>query len=102
MKAKVINKQNERYGKIFEVVENNQRFCTILDGNTKVDYGHSEIAFVCVTCGTADKTGLIDGMCTDCYDMYLDIGKTGEQINKKKAKDKKSLEKRRTISGYVG
>ena len=100
MKAMIINKTNERYGKIFEVVENNQRFCTIQDGETKADYGHSEVAFICCTCGTPDKTGLINGMCTDCFDMSLDIGKTGIEIDKKKAKDKKALEKRRVKSGY--
>jgi len=102
MKAQIINKQDERYGKIFEVVERNNKFITIQDGNTKADYGYSEIAYVCNTCGTPDKTGLINGMCTDCYDMYLDIGMTGVEIEKKEKKDKKALDKRRMKSGYIG
>jgi len=99
-KAMIINKEDERYGRIFPVVENTERFCTIQDKEIKADYGHREVAFVCCTCGTPDKTGLINGMCTDCYDMYLDIGKTGTEIDKKKAKDKKALQKRRQKNGY--
>jgi len=100
MKAMIINKQNERYGKIYSVIERNNKFCTIQDGDIKADYGYSEIAYVCNTCGTPDKTGLINGMCTDCYDMFLDIGKEGVEIEKKKRRDKKALEKRRDKSGY--
>ena len=97
-KAMIINKEDERYGRIFPVVENTERFCTIQDKEIKADYGHREVALVCCTCGTPDKTGLINGMCTNCYDMYLDIGKEG--IDKKKKKDSKELEKRRQESGY--
>jgi RNA:NAD 2'-phosphotransferase (TPT1/KptA family) len=100
MKVLIINKENERYNKVYDVVENNQRFCTIQDGDIKADYGHSEIVFVCVTCGTVDLNGLINGMCTNCYDMYLDIGKTGKEIDKKKTKDSRELETRRQTSGY--
>jgi hypothetical protein len=75
LKAMIINKQDERYNRIFDVVERNEKFVTIQDGDIKADYGYSEIAYVCITCGTPDQSGLINGMCTDCYDMYLDIGK---------------------------
>lgn len=95
MQAKIINKEDKRYGKIFEVVERNEKFITIQDGNKKADYGHSEYAYVCCTCGTPDKTGLINYMCTDCFDMSLDIGKGFTK------KQKKDLEKRRMTSGYT-
>jgi NMD protein affecting ribosome stability and mRNA decay len=54
----------------------------------------------CVTCGTFDKNGLINGMCTDCYDMYLDIGKTGKVIDKKKKKAREDLNNRRIENKY--
>lgn len=54
----------------------------------------------CCTCGAIDNTGLINGMCTDCFDMSLDIGKTGKEIDKKKKKNSKGLAKRRVENGY--
>ena len=100
LKAMIINKQDERYNRIFEVVEKNERFVTIQDGDIKADYGYSEIAYICITCGTPDKEGLCNGMCIDCFDMSLDIGKSGKLINERKAKASKDLEKRRQKSGY--
>lgn len=55
---------------------------------------------ICVTCGTTDKEGLINGMCIDCYDMYLDIGKTYDKGNMKKLKASDELEKRRQENNY--
>jgi len=98
LKAMIINKNDERFNQVFEVIERNQRFVTIQDGDKKADYGYSEIAYICATCGTPDKEGLINNMCTDCYDMFLDIGKTG--LEAKNKKDSKNLEKRRNKSGY--
>ena len=98
LKAMITNKNDERFNRVFEVIERNQKSITIQDGEVKADYGYSEIAYCCTTCGTPDKEGLINGMCTDCYDMFLDIGKEG--MDKKKKKDSKDLEKRRQKSGY--
>jgi NMD protein affecting ribosome stability and mRNA decay len=47
----------------------------------------------CCTCGLVDKTGLINGMCTDCYDLSLDIGKgfTKEQKRQLASRRRKAL-----------
>lgn len=100
LRAKIINSQDERYGKIYNVVENNNKFCTIIDGNKKADYGHSEVAFICVTCGEAEKEGLINGMCTECFCMSVDAGKTEIEIEKKKTRDRKELKKRRLRNDF--
>lgn len=50
---------------------------------------------LCTTCNSHDEDGLINGMCVDCFDLYLDIGKDVENSDKKK-----SLEKRRSENGY--
>jgi NMD protein affecting ribosome stability and mRNA decay len=49
---------------------------------------------LCVTCNGYEKEGYINGMCDNCYDMYLDIGK-GILESKKK-----ELESRRVVNGY--
>jgi hypothetical protein len=53
----------------------------------------------CICCNGVDKTGLINGMCTDCYDLSLDIGKTD---TKEKLQKKRDLENRRINNGYYG
>ena len=100
LKAMIINEHDERFNRIFNVVEKNERFITIQDRDIKADYGYSEIAYVCTTCGTPDKSGLINGMCTDYFDMSLDVGLTGKDIDKRKAKASRELAKRRRKSGY--
>ena len=100
MLVKITRESDERYNKVFEVVEQHEKFVTIIDNGIKADYGRSEIESVCVTCVAIDKEGLINGMCIDCYDMYLDIGKTGLDIDKKKKSDLKALNKRREANNY--
>lgn len=55
---------------------------------------------ICITCGAEDKQGLTNFMCVDCFDMSLDIGKTGAEVEKKKERDRKALAKRRRKNGY--
>jgi hypothetical protein len=53
----------------------------------------------CILCNCIDETGLINNMCTDCFDMSLDIGKVDR--NKKEWKKKsKELEERREANNY--
>lgn len=51
----------------------------------------------CVCCSGKDESGFINGMCTDCYDLSLDIG---ELDTKEKMKKKRELENRRSLNGY--
>lgn len=54
----------------------------------------------CILCNAEDKTGLINHMCTACFDLSLDVGKTGTEIEKKQKRDRKALEKRRQENFY--
>jgi len=51
----------------------------------------------CVCCSSKDSTGFINGLCTDCYDLSLDIGKVDTKETKKK---KRELENRKLINGH--
>ena len=51
----------------------------------------------CVCCSEKDKSGFINGMCTDCYDLSLDVGKQDTKEIKQK---KRELENRRLINGH--
>lgn len=55
----------------------------------------------CLLCNAVDKTGLINEMCMGCYDMYLDIGKTGKEIDKKRKKIKRIQKKEETTMVFI-
>ena len=56
---------------------------------------------ICCTCDCEDKAGLINGMCTDCYDMSLDIGKGFSKAQKASLKRRRKFSERDQKSGRV-
>lgn len=50
----------------------------------------------CILCNAEDKTGLINNMCTECFDLSLDVGKDTPDKKKKM----KKLKERRIQNNY--
>lgn len=49
MKAKILNKEDENYGKIFMVSEIHEKFVSLIVNRKKLDYGFSEIKIIVET-----------------------------------------------------